>query len=90
MDTLLQLIWDIGKPQLTGSEIPSSAGLILLQAHNDIGPQWHYTDIGHVKLASALLQFIRMKLGWEVEESAAGPEVLSGKDMTIAYEMYFN
>ncbi|KAF2430388.1 acetylxylan esterase [Tothia fuscella] len=43
-------------------------------AHNDIGPQWHYTDIGNVKLASALMQYIRMKFGWEVE--GAGPEIL--------------
>ncbi|QDS70277.1 hypothetical protein FKW77_007829 [Venturia effusa] len=47
-------------------------------AHNDIGPQWHYTDVGHIKLASAMMQYIRMKFGWEVEDSAAGPEVLSG------------
>ncbi|KAE9962129.1 hypothetical protein BLS_000781 [Venturia inaequalis] len=53
----------------------NSSGVL---AHNDIGPQWHYTDVGHIKLASALLQFVRMKFGWEIEDVAAGPEVMSG------------
>jgi lysophospholipase L1-like esterase len=48
-----------------------------LLAHNDIGPQWHYTDVGNVKLASHLMQYIRIKFGWEIE--VAGPEVLHGK-----------
>jgi lysophospholipase L1-like esterase len=48
-------------------------------AHNDINPQWHYTDAGHIKLSSALMQYIRTKFGWEVEEAASGPEVLSGE-----------
>ncbi|KAF2404454.1 acetylxylan esterase [Trichodelitschia bisporula] len=47
-----------------------------LMTHNDIGPQWHYTDVGHVKLGSALIQYLRMKFGWEVEEEVAGQEVL--------------
>jgi hypothetical protein len=55
--------------------------LICVKAHNDIGPQWHYTDVGHVKMASALMQYVRMKFGWEVEEMASGPEVLSGKSV---------
>ncbi|KAF4616262.1 hypothetical protein G7Y89_g15144 [Cudoniella acicularis] len=41
--------------------------------HNDIGPQWHPTDVGHVKLASHLIEFVRIKFGWELE--ATGPEV---------------
>jgi len=53
----------------------NSSGIL---SHNDIGPQWHYTDVGHVKLASALMQFIRGKFGWEVEAAAAGPEILHG------------
>jgi hypothetical protein len=51
-----------------------------LLAHNDIGPQWHYTDVGNVKLASHLMQFIKLKFGWEVE--GAGPEVLHGMSLS--------
>ncbi|KAK3896545.1 hypothetical protein C8A05DRAFT_20495, partial [Staphylotrichum tortipilum] len=39
--------------------------------HNDIGPQWHLIDVGAVKVASHLLQFVRMTFGWELE--ARGP-----------------
>ncbi|KAJ9143668.1 Lipase, GDSL-like protein [Coniochaeta hoffmannii] len=42
--------------------------------HNDIGPQWHPTDVGAVKIASHLIQYIRMTFGWELR--ATGPEVL--------------
>ncbi|KAK0655824.1 Lipase, GDSL-like protein [Cercophora newfieldiana] len=41
--------------------------------HNDIAPQWHPTDVGAIKVASHLLQFIKMTFGWELE--ATGPEV---------------
>jgi len=40
--------------------------------HNDIGPQWHPTDVGAVKIASHLIQYIRMTFGWELR--ATGPE----------------
>ncbi|KAH0284809.1 acetylxylan esterase [Aureobasidium namibiae CBS 147.97] len=41
--------------------------------HNDIGPQYHPTDVGHVKLASHLMQYIKLKFGWVF--GATGPEV---------------
>lgn len=41
--------------------------------HNDIGPLYHPTDVGHVKLASHLMQYIKLKFGWMLEHS--GPEV---------------
>ncbi|KAF2130937.1 acetylxylan esterase [Dothidotthia symphoricarpi CBS 119687] len=41
--------------------------------HNDIGPQWHPTDAGHLKIASHVMQYIRIKFGWEF--AATGPEV---------------
>jgi lysophospholipase L1-like esterase len=41
--------------------------------HNDIGPQWHPTDVGHIKIASHIMQYIRIKFGWEF--GATGPEV---------------
>lgn len=47
-----------------------------LLAHNDIGPQYHYTDVGHVKLGTHLMQYIKIKFGWEIQ--VAGPEVLHG------------
>lgn len=42
--------------------------------HNDIGPQWHPTDVGQIKVASHLMQWVKIKFGWEME--ATGPEVL--------------
>ncbi|KAF2872961.1 acetylxylan esterase [Massariosphaeria phaeospora] len=41
--------------------------------HNDIAPQWHPTDVGHIKVASHVMQYIRIKFGWEF--AATGPEV---------------
>lgn len=41
--------------------------------HNDIGPAWHPTDVGHIKIASHLIQYVRVKFGWELY--ANGPEV---------------
>ncbi|KAK4232281.1 SGNH hydrolase-type esterase domain-containing protein [Podospora fimiseda] len=41
--------------------------------HNDIAPQWHPTDVGAIKVASHLQQFIRNTFGWEFY--ATGPEV---------------
>ncbi len=40
--------------------------------HNDIGPQWHPTDVGAIKVASHLTQFIKLTFGWEMV--ATGPE----------------
>ncbi|KAJ4298693.1 hypothetical protein N0V88_003725 [Collariella sp. IMI 366227] len=42
--------------------------------HNDIGPQWHPTDVGAIKVASHLQQYIHMKFDWDLY--ATGPEVL--------------
>ncbi|MCJ1288074.1 hypothetical protein MMC26_007427 [Xylographa opegraphella] len=41
--------------------------------HNDINPQYHPTDVGHVKLASHLLQYIKMQFNFTF--GATGPEV---------------
>jgi hypothetical protein len=41
--------------------------------HNDIGPQYHPTDVGHVKLASHLIQYIKLKFDWVLYST--GPEV---------------
>lgn len=41
--------------------------------HNDIAPQYHPTDVGHVKLASNLIQYIKLKFDWVLY--ATGPEV---------------
>lgn len=41
--------------------------------HNDIGPLYHPTDVGHVKIASHLMQYIKLKFGWVFEQT--GPEV---------------
>ncbi|KAL2839831.1 SGNH hydrolase-type esterase domain-containing protein [Aspergillus pseudoustus] len=44
--------------------------------HNDIAPQWHPTDVGHIKVAAHLIQWVKLTLGWEME--ATGPMVHSG------------
>ncbi|KAL5351029.1 hypothetical protein ACLOAV_004603 [Pseudogymnoascus australis] len=43
------------------------------RSHNDIGPQSHPTDVGYLKIASHLMQYINLKFGWEF--MATGPEV---------------
>ncbi|KAK0729954.1 Lipase, GDSL-like protein [Lasiosphaeris hirsuta] len=44
-----------------------------IMQHNDIGPQWHPTDVGAIKVASHLQQFIKLTFGWELQ--ATGPEI---------------
>jgi len=44
-----------------------------LMQHNDIGPQYHPTDVGHVKIASNLIQYVKLVFGWVLY--ATGPEV---------------
>ncbi|KAK3677878.1 hypothetical protein LTR78_001973 [Recurvomyces mirabilis] len=41
--------------------------------HNDIGPQYHPTDVGHVKLASHLMMYVKLVFGWDLRQT--GPEV---------------
>ncbi|KAI1391960.1 SGNH hydrolase-type esterase domain-containing protein [Hypoxylon trugodes] len=41
--------------------------------HNDIGPQFHPTDVGAIKVASHLSQFIKLTFGWDLV--ATGPEI---------------
>jgi hypothetical protein len=43
-----------------------------IMQHNDIAPQWHPTDVGAIKVASHLQQFIRIKFDWDLY--ATGPE----------------
>lgn len=40
--------------------------------YNDVGPQYHPTDVGQIKMASHLMQYISNKFGWEM--MATGPE----------------
>jgi hypothetical protein len=35
--------------------------------HNDIDPKNHPTDVGHVKIASHLLQWTRIMMRWDLE-----------------------
>jgi hypothetical protein len=41
--------------------------------HNDIGPAYHPTDVGHIKVASHLIQYVKTKFNWPLY--ATGPEV---------------
>ncbi|KAH9211979.1 Lipase, GDSL-like protein [Leptodontidium sp. 2 PMI_412] len=41
--------------------------------HNDVNPAWHPTDVGHIKLASHLMQYIKNQFDWGF--AATGPEV---------------
>lgn len=43
-----------------------------IMQHNDIAPQYHPTDVGYIKVASHLIQYIRMKFDWVLY--ATGPE----------------
>ncbi|KAK5662911.1 hypothetical protein OQA88_6323 [Cercophora sp. LCS_1] len=64
------------KPSRTGRKTKPFVHLFnttgILQ-HNDIAPQWHPTDVGAIKVASHLLQFLKLTFGWELE--ATGPEI---------------
>ncbi|OTB15330.1 hypothetical protein K445DRAFT_318164 [Daldinia sp. EC12] len=44
-----------------------------IMQHNDIGPLWHPTDVGAIKVASHLTQFIKLTFGWDLV--ATGPEI---------------
>ena len=62
--------------------------------HNDIAPQWHPTDVGQVKVASHLMQYIKIKFGWEL--MATGPEYVffvffpfpSGEVLTCRFRVF--
>lgn len=41
--------------------------------HNDIDPQYHPTDVGHIKVASHLMQFVKNTFDWDF--AATGPEI---------------
>ncbi|KAL9114850.1 MAG: hypothetical protein Q9227_001093 [Pyrenula ochraceoflavens] len=43
--------------------------------HNDNNPAYHPTDVGHIKVASHMLQYAKLKFGYVFE--ATGPEVQS-------------
>lgn len=45
-------------------------------AHNDIGPQYHPTDFGALKVAAHMQQYIKLTFGWEF--LTTGPEIQSG------------
>jgi len=42
--------------------------------HNDQSPVYHPTDAGHIKVASHLMQFIKLKFDWNLY--VASPEVI--------------
>ncbi|PQE24456.1 GDSL-like Lipase Acylhydrolase protein [Rutstroemia sp. NJR-2017a BBW] len=44
-----------------------------IMQHNDIGPAYHPTDVGHIKVASHLIQYVKTKFNWPLY--ATGPEV---------------
>ncbi|KAK4219094.1 lipase [Rhypophila decipiens] len=44
-----------------------------IMQHNDINPGYHLTDVGSIKIASQLQQYVKLQFGWEFQ--ATGPEV---------------
>ncbi|KAJ0347968.1 hypothetical protein COL154_010046 [Colletotrichum chrysophilum] len=58
-----------GKPAKPFVHFFNTTGIL---QHNDIAPQWHPTDVGQIKVASHLIQYITLKLGWPLY--ATGPE----------------
>lgn len=71
------VIWD-GTTNTTSTIQSKSAPFVHyfnttgIMQHNDIGPQWHPTDVGAAKVASHLMQYIKMKFDWDLR--ATGPE----------------
>ncbi|KAI5921160.1 Lipase, GDSL-like protein [Camillea tinctor] len=70
-------IWDGTTNTTTTLDSPSESFVHYFSTkgilqHNDIGPQWHPTDVGAIKVAAHLIQYIRLKFGWDMV--ATGPE----------------
>lgn len=71
-------IWDATTKTTTTLDTPSEPFVHFFNTtgilqHNDIGPQYHPTDVGAIKVASHLIQYIRLTFGWDME--ATGPEI---------------
>jgi lysophospholipase L1-like esterase len=45
-----------------------------IMRHNDITPAWHPNDVGQLKLASHLMQYIQLRFGWQFEGTGAEVE----------------
>ncbi|KAI8176489.1 hypothetical protein K4K54_008098 [Colletotrichum sp. SAR 10_86] len=69
-DAITNTTSNIGKPAKPFVHFFNTTGIL---QHNDIAPQWHPTDVGQIKVASHLIQYITLKLGWPLY--ATGPEV---------------
>ncbi|KAI5860702.1 SGNH hydrolase-type esterase domain-containing protein [Durotheca rogersii] len=72
------LVWDGATNTTTKLDAPSEPFVSYfstrgIMQHNDIGPAWHPTDVGAIKVASHLSQFIKLTFGWELV--ATGPEI---------------
>ncbi|XDG07895.1 hypothetical protein ABKA04_007510 [Annulohypoxylon sp. FPYF3050] len=71
-------IWDGTTNTTTTLDTPSKSFVHYFSTkgilqHNDIGPQWHPTDVGAIKVASHLSQYIKLTFGWDLV--ATGPEI---------------
>ncbi|KAI0886148.1 SGNH hydrolase-type esterase domain-containing protein [Annulohypoxylon maeteangense] len=71
-------IWDGTTNTTTTLDTPSKSFVHYFSTkgilqHNDIGPLWHPTDVGAIKVASHLSQFIKLTFGWDL--IATGPEI---------------
>ncbi|KAI1818610.1 Lipase, GDSL-like protein [Poronia punctata] len=71
-------IWDGTKNKTTTLDSPSEPFVHYFETkgilqHNDIGPGYHPTDVGAIKVASHLSQYIKLTFGWDLV--ATGPEV---------------
>ncbi|KAI8961821.1 SGNH hydrolase-type esterase domain-containing protein [Daldinia sp. FL1419] len=72
------MIWDGTTNTTTVLDAPSDPFVHYfstkgIMQHNDIGPLWHPTDVGAIKVASHLTQFIKLTFGWDLV--ATGPEI---------------
>ncbi len=70
-------IWDGATETIRTLDTPSEPFVHYFRTkgilqHNDIGPQYHPTDVGAIKVASHLLQYIKLVFGWDLV--ATGPE----------------
>ncbi|KAF2669178.1 SGNH hydrolase [Microthyrium microscopicum] len=53
-----------------------------IMRYNNIGPNWHPTDIGQIKMASHLMQYISMKFDWLIHSD--GEEVEHVRPQTLS------
>ena len=58
----------LGRPSQPFVHYFNTTGIL---QHNDNGPGYHPTDVGHIKVAAHLIRYINIKFGWDLYATAA-------------------